>query len=70
MISPINTAVAGLQTSSARLERAAQVLTNPGSGDEVKAAADTIIAKQEFQANLNVIKTTDKMTQNLLDIIA
>ena len=79
MVSPVGSALGsalyGLTNASNRLERAAQKIASPeatNGQDDVTADAlvDVIVAKNDFQANLSVMKKQDEMTQSLLDIFA
>ena len=67
------TAVSGLQQAQTRLETTARRIASPASpGNPVDAvslsdeAVSLIQSRNDFAANLNVLKTADQMQQDLL----
>ncbi len=73
-MNPIATAQYGLFAATRRFEASAERtarMGDPGSGVDYGAeAVEQISAKQEFSANIAVIRTADEMQQSLLDILA
>lgn len=86
MISPINTAIVGINAAGKRLEASAENIARPRSSvayedpaTQVAAAAEEInpadlvdfkLASYDIKANLTVIKTDEKNFKNLLDILS
>lgn len=73
-MNPIATAQYGLFAATRRFEASAQRTAQMGdTGFNVDYGAEVVeqvSAKQEFTANIAVIRTADEMQQSLLDIIA
>lgn len=73
-MNPIATASYGLFAASRRFQASAQRTASmgaPGSDvDYASEATEQVSAKQAFSANAAVIRTADKMTKSLLDILA
>lgn len=77
MIGALTTAVAGMQQSAQRFDKAAQDVvkaTTPGTtntsgdqGDLPTAIVDSKTSELSFKANVAVFKTADKMLGALLD---
>lgn len=68
---PIRTALGGLQAASARFEASAQRTARMGADDTVDPAGEVveqISAKQQFSANLGVVKIANQMWSDLLEI--
>lgn len=78
-ISAINTALQGLQKSSAKIYESAEKLANfPGQSrgsiveDQVdfsEEAVNILQAEVAYKANLEVIETTNELTDELLDTL-
>lgn len=68
------TAQYGMLAASRRFEASAQRTAQFGSPDSDvdlgREVVEQVMAKQEFSANLGVIRTADQMTSALLDLIA
>ena len=68
---PIRTALGGLQAASARFEasavRTAQMVADP-TVDPASEVVEQISAKQQFSANLGVVKIANQMWSDLLEI--
>jgi flagellar basal body rod protein FlgG len=68
------TAQYGMLAASRRFEASAQRTVRfgiPGSDVDLgREVVEQVMAKHEFSANLGVIRTADKMTDTLLDLIA
>jgi len=68
---PLNIARAGLMAASGRFEisavRTARMGSDP-SVDYTKEAVEQIEAKQQFSANLGVVRIADEMWRSLLKI--
>jgi len=68
------TAQYGMLAASRRFEASAQRTVQfgtPGSDVDLgREVVEQVMAKQEFSANLGVIRTADQMTNALLDLIA
>ncbi|PTS86999.1 MULTISPECIES: flagellar basal body rod C-terminal domain-containing protein [unclassified Caulobacter] len=60
------TAAANRLTASA--ERAAAASARDGDVDPVREAVERVTAKTDFEANVAVAKTADRMTGALLDL--
>lgn len=73
-MNPIATAQYGLFAASQRFEasaqRTAQMADPSFDVDYADEAIEQITAKTEFSANLAVIRTSNEMTDSLLDILA
>ncbi len=71
-MSAINTATYGVISASNRFNQSALQTVQDASSD--KDLVSDFVEQQEarvaFQASVSVIKTTDKMTGNLLNIVA
>ena len=62
-----------LEKTAVRLASAAAPGPDSSPADSVDLSANTVAmlsAKQQFQVNARVIRTADRMTENLLDILA
>jgi flagellar basal body rod protein FlgC len=76
MVNPIiQSAVVGLNNASKRVEASAQNIAAAKSSteslsDNDKDIVDLTVAAQDFKANLSSIKISERMQQNLLDILA
>ncbi|MCE9578880.1 MAG: flagellar hook protein FlgE [Deltaproteobacteria bacterium] len=70
MIGPIAAGVAGMSSAVNRFDRAAARTASPGGADDVGAVVDQIAAKNDFAANVAVVRTADEMVGTLLDIVA
>jgi hypothetical protein len=69
----INSATAGLMAATQRLDASARRTASWGMDSNVdlaKEAVEQIEAKVAFKANAEVIRTADKMTGVLLDMLA
>lgn len=71
-MSAISTATSGLISANARLNQSAlQTVQDASSAkDLVSDFVEQQEARVAFEASVSVIKTTDKMTGNLLNIVA
>jgi flagellar hook protein FlgE len=70
---PLIVARYGLMAAAARFEASAQRTAQMGADDRVDPAAEAveqIEAKQQFGANLGVIRVADEMWRALMDIQA
>ncbi len=73
-MNPIATAQYGLFAATRRFEASAERTARMGDSsfdvDYGAEAVEQVSAKQEFSANIAVIRTADEMQQSLLDILA
>lgn len=73
-MNPIATAQYGLFAATRRFDASAQRVARMGDPaaevDLVKETVEQIEAKHAFSANLNVIRTADRMAGDLLNIIS
>jgi len=68
---PLSIARGGLAAASARFEAAAQRVARGGDdADTASAVVEQVSAKQQFRANLGVVRIADQMWRALLDIQA
>jgi flagellar hook protein FlgE len=68
---PISVARYGLMAASARLEASAQRTAQAGGDSSVDLASEAVTqieAKQQFSANLGVVRVADEMWRALLSI--
>ena len=63
-------AIAGMAASTARFEASAQRLAQDPRADLAKELVSQKFAAADFEANIAVIRSADKMTKTLLDILA
>jgi len=71
-------ALQGMQQAEVQLENAATAIANPGSSsgtnsDTVDLSAEMVAlmsAKNDFSANLSVIKTADEIEKQTVDLMA
>lgn len=67
MVDAISTAVSGLQTASRNVAKAAENIADPMKQDQmVEDIVDIKIAENAYKANIAVIKTADRMEDELL----
>lgn len=69
MINAITSALTGLNNATRQVEQSAQSIAE-GSSSSTQAIEDIIdikVAQTSYEANLSVIKTTNDMTQELLN---
>ena len=73
-MNPIATAQYGLFAAGQRLASSAERVSRMGDPsadiDLAKEVVEQVSAKQDFRANLAVIRTSNEMTDALLDILA
>jgi len=72
-MNPIATAQYGLMAASRAFAASAARTAGLGAGQDVdltQEVVEQVTAKQAYSANLGVIRTADKMTGDLLDLIA
>jgi flagellar hook protein FlgE len=62
-------AVAGMAASTARFEESAQRLARDPRADAAKELVSQKLAAADFEANIAVIRSADKMIKSLLDIL-
>ena len=68
-VSPLLSAIAGVQAASNRFGAAAQAtVADPTGAQAVTNIAGQITAKADFTANLKVLQVADDMQKSLLDI--
>jgi flagellar hook protein FlgE len=65
---PISTARYGMMAAVQRLDAAAANVVNNPEADYGQETVNLIAAKQQFSANLSVVKVADQMWQSLLDL--
>ena len=67
MINAITSALSGLTTASKQVEQSAQSIANlANEGRMIEDIVDIKVAETAFKANIEVIKTADELTQELL----
>ena len=69
-----STPLAGLDRASRALEKVASRVARAedSSGDTVDLSAEAVamlVARQNFQSNVKVIQTADRMSKSLLDLL-
>jgi flagellar hook protein FlgE len=69
-----STPLAGLDRASRSLEKIASRIAQGGGagGDTVDLSAEAVamlVARQNFESNVKVIQTADRMSKNLLDLL-
>lgn len=67
-MSALSIASAGLSAATNRFEASAQ-RTAGGAADLATEVVEQVSARQEFSANLAVMRTADRTSQQLLDIL-
>ena len=70
MSDAITTALSGLQSATQRFEASAKRVVSDKNADLPTELVAQKIAAFDFQANLAVIKTADRMMKKALDILA
>jgi hypothetical protein len=67
-------ALGGLNQAQASLESTAQRISAPaGQGDSVSLSTDAVSllqAKNDFAANINVLKVADEIAKSTIDLVA
>lgn len=66
----MGTALTGLRASTARFEESASRVVSDKNADLAVELTTQKMAAADFQANLAVVKTADRMMKSLLDILA
>ncbi len=71
MIPALDSAVSGIQSNLARLDRAAGRIASPANMlDLAGDVVDQKLAKHGVKANVRVLQTADKMIGTLIDLLA
>ena len=66
----MTTAVSGLNAATQRFEKSAERVVSDKNADLASELVTQKMAEIDFEANLAVIKTADKMLKHTLDILA
>jgi hypothetical protein len=69
-IGALGSALSGLTRATDRLGRAAARTADPATADPARDAVDRTLAVHEARANISVIKTTDELLGQLINIKA
>jgi hypothetical protein len=70
MISAIGSAMSGMASAAARLDRASARIAQPEPADLVADRVEQITAQHAFAANVATVRTADEMIGTLIDTIA
>jgi flagellar basal body rod protein FlgC len=62
--------LAGLHAASSRLEASAQRVASDRNADYAREIVEQKMAEHAFKANLIAMRTADRMTRHMLDILA
>ncbi len=69
MINAITSALSGLNTASKQVEQSAQNIASPTlDSNVIEDIVDIKVAETAYKANIEVIKVTDELTDELLKI--
>lgn len=72
MTDAISFAVSGVQTATAKINKAAQNIVspnNPGGFGQIEDIIDIKVAEQNFKANLVTLETAKDLSEELLNVL-